>query len=302
MKKRFVGLLVLVLVLSMFGSAAVAETTDTNTSPVCCVEYEMVTADGTHLATTVINTDGDNLRVEIYTDNWQNLLFNKILLASAKSVAELPTKSSTPYVKTYSIGETLAYHEFLVPFDKTASKVILAIEAELRDAATGATYKVRAKGTPLSGSEWNEYITYNLCSCTTPPPEEPGTSPRTIGYWKTHAGFLGNNEDVVTQFLTITLGNKSVTDAKTAVNVLQFKSYSGGASNGYNKLAAQLLGAKLNGKNGANITSIKNVITQADALLSQADSKPWSTLTKTEQQTILNVMTLLDDYNNSGEE
>lgn len=302
MKKRFVGLLVLMLVLSMFGSAAVAETTDTSTGPVCCVPYEMVTADGTHLATTVINIDGENLKLEIYTDNWQNLLFNKISVGSAKTVSELPTKAEA-YNKTFTSGETLAYHEVLIPYDKTATKVILAVEAELRDASTGAVYKVWAKGTPLTGSEWNEYITYNLCTCTPPEePEEPTGSPRTIGYWKTHAGFLGNNEDVVTQYLPITLGTKSITSAAQAVEVLKFNSYTGGAKNGYNKLAAQLLAAKLNGKNGASTTSIKDVITQADALLSQADSKPWSTLTSSEQQTILSVMTLLDNYNNSGEE
>lgn len=299
MKKRLSILLVLTLMIGLLGSTVLAETTDSSIDNTCCQVFEMATADGTHLAKAVINMDGENLRVEIYTDNWQNLLFSKITLASASSVAELPTKADA-YTKTFSSGETLAYHEVLVPYDKTKSKVFFAIEAELRD-LNGGTFNVWAKGTPLVGSEWKEYITYNVCNVCNPP-EEPTNSPRTIGYWKTHAGFLGNNEDMVSQYLPITLGANNITDAETAVEVFQFKSYDGGAKNGYNKLAAQLLAAKLNGKNGASTTSIKDTITQADALLSLAGSKPWSTLSSIEQQNILNVMNLLDQFNNSGEE
>jgi hypothetical protein len=66
----------------------------------------------------------------------------------------------------------------------------------------------------------------------------------TIGYWKTHAGFTGNNPDNVTKYLPIWLGKSTgtksvqVTNASQAVSILQMN---GTASNGINKLYAQLL-------------------------------------------------------------
>src|SRR4030095_273523 len=71
----------------------------------------------------------------------------------------------------------------------------------------------------------------------------------TIGYWKTHAGFTGNNADRVTQFLPILLGTQggqktvTVSTAAQAVTILTMR---GEAPHGLHKLYAQLLGTKLN--------------------------------------------------------
>jgi roadblock/LC7 domain-containing protein len=125
----------------------------------------------------------------------------------------------------------------------------------------------------------------------------------TIGYWKNHAGFTGNNADMITPLLTpaLYLGNPGglttiqVTSAAQAVGILNFN---GVASNGINKLQGQLLGAKLNIRSGANPTAIAGTIVAADNFLSMHSSASWSSLTKTQQQQVLGWMTALDNYNN----
>ena len=88
--------------------------------------------------------------------------------------------------------------------------------------------------------------------------EPPSGCTRTIGYWKTHAGF-GPQADVVSALLPLWLGTAAgaksinVTTAAQAVSLLKIGAGSNGvkdASNGINKLYAQLLGAKLNGAAG----------------------------------------------------
>ena len=133
---------------------------------------------------------------------------------------------------------------------------------------------------------------------------EPGCT-RTIGYWKTHAGF-GPQADVVTPLLSISLGTGggartvAVTTAAKAVSLLQFEGSNGAkaASNGINKLYAQLLGAKLSGANGADTTAIAATIAAADAYLATHDSLSWKGASKAEQASVLAWMTALDDYNN----
>lgn len=117
----------------------------------------------------------------------------------------------------------------------------------------------------------------------------------TIGYWKTHAGFTGKNPDRVTQYLPILLGSTTVTTPAQAVGVLSFQ---GQASNGINKLMAQLLGAKLNIANGADSSAVASTIAAADAFLTTYNSSSWSSLTKAQQKQVLNWMTILDNYNN----
>lgn len=117
----------------------------------------------------------------------------------------------------------------------------------------------------------------------------------TIGYWKTHAGFTGKNPDMVTDLLPQSLGSITVTSASQAVNILSFQ---GNASNGINKLMAQLLAAKLNIANGADGSAVSSTIADADAFLTTHDSSSWGSLTKAQQKQVLNWMTILDNYNN----
>ena len=135
-----------------------------------------------------------------------------------------------------------------------------------------------------------------------PPP--PGCT-HTIGYWKTHAGF-GPQADVVTALLPIWLGNAAgaksinVLTAAKAVSLLTMEGSNGvkAASNGINKLYAQLLGAKLSGADGADGSVIAGVIAAADAFLAGNNSSNWSGLTKAQQATVNEWMTSLDNYNN----
>ena len=124
----------------------------------------------------------------------------------------------------------------------------------------------------------------------------------TIGYWKTHAGFTGNNADRVTQYLPIWLGvvdgpkSKEVTTAAQAVNVLSMNV--GDPSNGITKLYAQLLAAKLNMANGADIDDISKVMNQADAFLANNNETNWASLSKSQRNTVVKWMAELDLFNN----
>lgn len=123
----------------------------------------------------------------------------------------------------------------------------------------------------------------------------------TIGFWKTHAGFTGNNPDRVTPNLPILLGTpggaKTVT-VQSATQAVTLLSFSGDASNGINKLYAQLLGAKLNIKNGADGSAVASTISSADTLLANKNAADWSSLSKAQQASVNALMTALDNYNN----
>lgn len=127
----------------------------------------------------------------------------------------------------------------------------------------------------------------------------------TIGYWKTHAGF-GPQADMVTPLLPVWLGTSggaksvNVTTAALAVQLLGFEGSDGvfAASNGINKLYAQLLGAKLNIEDGAAGTAVAGVISSADAFLATHDSLSWAGLTKAQKNGVLGWATMLDNYNN----
>lgn len=128
-------------------------------------------------------------------------------------------------------------------------------------------------------------------------------APLTIGYWKNHAGNSGNKQDAVSKLLPIWLGTSGsaksiqVTSASQAVQILEMKTY-GSASNGVTKLYAQLLAAKLNQANGADISKIANTISQADAFLANNNWQSWSNLSAQTKNTVLGWMTTLDNYNN----
>jgi len=132
-----------------------------------------------------------------------------------------------------------------------------------------------------------------------------GGCTRTIGYWKTHAGF-GPQADVVTQYLSQYLGtaggpkSQLVATAANAVNYLSFGGSNGvkDASNGINKLYAQLLAAKLNFASGAGGSAVAATSAAADAFLANNDSLSWASLSKSAKSTVNGWMTTLDNYNN----
>jgi hypothetical protein len=138
--------------------------------------------------------------------------------------------------------------------------------------------------------------------------EPPAGCTRTIGYWKTHAGF-GPQADVVSPLLPIWLGTAAgaksvnVTTAAKAVSILKLEGSNGvaDASNGINKLYAQLLGAKLNKAAGASSGLVGTTIAAADAFLATHDSLSWAGLTDAEKAMVLAWMTKLDEYNNGAQ-
>jgi len=116
---------------------------------------------------------------------------------------------------------------------------------------------------------------------------------RTIGYWKTHDG-SGPQDDVVTPLLPIWLGTaggaKSINVVNTTMSHRLFDlsdAYYGTGSNGISKLYAQLLGAKLNAENDADITMIAAVIAAADAFLATRDWNDWTGLTRSQKNMVL---------------
>ena len=134
----------------------------------------------------------------------------------------------------------------------------------------------------------------NITFCTNPPPPPDAGCTRTPGYWKNHAGF-GPQDNVLGQYLPITLGNYVVDDELDAVNIL---SRTGGSWNGIVKLRAHLLAAKLNIAAGASDGDIDDVIAAADAFLTTHSEGDWSSLSAAEQTTVLGWKDDLDDYNN----
>jgi hypothetical protein len=124
----------------------------------------------------------------------------------------------------------------------------------------------------------------------------------TIGFWKTHAGF-GPQADVVTPLLPIWLGTPGgaksmhVTTAQMAVNVLS-QHYYCDPSNGITKLYAQMLGAKLNEANGADISVISGYFAAADAFLATHNCDDWDSLSKQDQRLVNKWKSKFDDYNN----
>ncbi len=131
-------------------------------------------------------------------------------------------------------------------------------------------------------------------TCPTPPPGTGGSCTRTIGYWKTHP-------TVTATLLPIWLGTAStgksiqVTTSAQAVTLLNM---SGQASNGINKLYAQLLGTKLSIASGAPSSSVASAITAADAFLALYNSANWNTLSSAQKNQVLSWMTTFDQFNN----
>ncbi|HEX6309650.1 MAG TPA: hypothetical protein VFZ69_15855 [Longimicrobiales bacterium] len=144
------------------------------------------------------------------------------------------------------------------------------------------------------GLEWGSVLVYEVSGS---PPQVGCT--HTIGYWKTHAGFTGNNADVVTALLPIWLGDAGgtesiqVTTAAQAVAILD-----GMGSNGIAKLQAQLLGAKLSIADGASDADVAAAITAADSFLASNGTGDWDGLSKADKQMVNAWAETFDSFNN----
>jgi hypothetical protein len=166
-----------------------------------------------------------------------------------------------------------------------------------------------------------EYEVNNVASFVTNDPQSGGSDSwlvdvnvpcrgctLTIGYWKNHAGF-GPQADMLSQYLPQFLGTHlsdnplgksiKVASAGQAVNLLSFRGSNNvfDASNGINKLYAQLLGAKLNMAAGASGSGIGGTVAAADAFLTLNNSLDWN---KKTMKYVLGWMSTLDQYNNGA--
>jgi hypothetical protein len=131
--------------------------------------------------------------------------------------------------------------------------------------------------------------------CTTPGGGGGGCT-RTIGYWKNHP-------DAITPLLPIRIGTEGgtesfqVTTLSKAVDILGIPT----ASNGIDKLYAQLLAAKLNIKNGADGSDVTSTIQAADDFLANYNSGDWAgspPLPNALRRQVNGWATTLDNYNN----
>lgn len=129
------------------------------------------------------------------------------------------------------------------------------------------------------------------------PPGGPPGPTKTIGFWKNHPDNLASLIPNTGISLGIYGGSESVlvTSTDQAIGILQ---KSGDASNGIDKLYAQLLAAKLNLLNGANKEIKPMINTEVDPFLSTHKAADWETLSGLEQQQVLDWATALDIYNN----
>ena len=185
---------------------------------------------------------------------------------------DLGTLSASDAPKSYSYTRSVG--PYTVPGDYTVDNT--------------ATVKAGDTGTESTDS-WKVNVTVPSTGCSL-----------TIGYWKTHAGGVGKNADMVTPLLPIWLGTGTgksvqVLTAGQAIPLLNFK-YD--AANGINKLYGQLLAAKLNIKDGANGSAVASTITAADTFLASYDSSSWSGLSKAQKTQVNNWVAALDNYNN----
>jgi hypothetical protein len=120
-----------------------------------------------------------------------------------------------------------------------------------------------------------------------------GGCTRTIGYWKTHPS-------AVTPLLPIWLGTQNGAKSVDVTTSTQAVTIEGipDASNGIDKLYAQLLAAKLSIKAGADSSAVSSTISAADSFLATHNDGDWSSLSSTDSSQVLAWATALDDYNN----
>lgn len=165
---------------------------------------------------------------------------------------------------------------------------------------------------PVSQAMWKKILFIGgSVSIREEEPTPPPFCPRTIGFWKNHAGCGGKCDDLVTPLLPIWLGEKGaakaieVTTAEIAVDILEMKTY-GHPSNGITKLYAQLLGTKLNLEAGyasggvvMDSKTISQHIKYADSFLAGHDWQDWDALDAGQKKQVLAWKDVFDKFNNS---
>ncbi|MFH1892460.1 MAG: SdrD B-like domain-containing protein [Candidatus Zixiibacteriota bacterium] len=189
--------------------------------------------------------------------------------------------------------------DFYVKFDRPAGYVFSPQDQGADDAVDSDADPMTGKTVCTNLDAYEEDLTWDAGLYVDEPPQDGCT--RTIGYWKTHAGF-GPQDDVVTALLPITLGSgggKSlvVSTAQIAVDVLVMKTY-GKNNNGITKLYAQLLGAKLSIASGADDSDVAAAIVAADAFLFDHDWNDWTSLSEADEDMVMDWQGMFDDYNN----
>ena len=153
----------------------------------------------------------------------------------------------------------------------------------------------------ITVSEGEIDLTWDAGMYLTEEPPDSGCT-RSKGYWKNHAGF-GPQEDLVTQYLPIWLGDPGDTTESILVNTAQIaydilaQNVYGEPSNGITKLYAQLLAAKLNIAAGANDDDVEDVIENADEFLAGHSWEDWGGLTREQRNFVSDWKNTLELYN-----
>jgi len=171
------------------------------------------------------------------------------------------------------------------------------------DAECGRTYYVN--DTACLVEDDNKEVREDDASVVVTTPEcECGGCTRTIGYWKNHDG-SGPQADEITPLIqaaggTIWLGTPggaksiAVTSAAQASTILAQDD----ASNGINKLYAQMLAAKLNVLSGACDNAIEASLAAADVFLATHNADDWDGLSESEKEQVEGWKDDFDEYNN----
>lgn len=139
----------------------------------------------------------------------------------------------------------------------------------------------------------NDTNTSHSSSVTIPVSDPAVGCTLTIGYWKNHPAAM------TTPPLPIWLGTaggaKSVRVASSsqAVTILGIPV----ASNGIDKLYAQLLAAKFDIAKGADGSAVSATITAADVFLATHGESSWSSLSKAQQNQVISWASALSSYN-----
>jgi hypothetical protein len=102
------------------------------------------------------------------------------------------------------------------------------------------------------------------------------------------------------QYLGVAGGAKTLAVSTSTMAVKVVSDAYGTPSNGITKLYAQELAAKLAISSGANPSTVSAVLSAADAFLTLHDYTSWSSLTSTQQTTVNNWATALNNYNSGS--
>jgi hypothetical protein len=221
-------------------------------------------------------------------------------LPASPTLVEIDETASLADVLTCPTGFTCSYDPNVSSWNLlTGSQVITYVVHVTRTTATcGQSFTLDNTATLTEGDTQQTRSDSESIGLTTeeclPPPPTGGACTHTIGYWKTHP-------TVTATFLPLWLGTAGggdsiqVLSANQAVAILKMN---GQASNGINKLYAQLLGTKLSLASGASDASVAAAITAADTFLATHASNEWSSLTTAEKNQVLAWATLFDNFNN----